>query len=126
MQLQIEIKGDEALSKKLKDEKKIKNPLGKFLELAQKIVTNQAKEFSPVDTGFLRASWSGHINTEAKPMTAVVTNRIKYAMPLENSGFSPRGVGRIPFLRPAVEYFLKTKDKYFRELGKSIEQEYQK
>mgnify|MGYP003663213810 CR=1 FL=1 len=126
MQLQIEIKGDEALSKKLKDEKKIKNPLAKFLELAQKIVTNQAKEFSPVDTGFLRASWSGHINTEAKPMTAVVTNRIKYAMPLENSGFSPRGVGRIPFLRPAVEYFLKTKDKYFKELGKSIEQEYQK
>ena len=53
MQLQVQIKGDEALSKKLKDNKKIKNPLAKFLELSQKIVTNQAKEYSPVETGFL-------------------------------------------------------------------------
>lgn len=126
MQLQVQIKGDEALSKKLKDNKKIKNPLAKFLELSQKIVTNQAKEYSPVETGFLRASWSGHINAEARPMTAIVNNSVKYAMPLENSGYSPRGVGRIPFLRPAIEYYLKTKDKYFKELGKSIEQEYQK
>ena len=59
-------------------------------------------------------------------MTAVVTNRINYAMPLENSGYSPRGVGRIPFLRPAVEYFLKNKDKYFKALGDNIEKEYKK
>lgn len=126
MQLHIDIKGDKALTKKLENEKKIKNPLAKFLELAHKIVTNQAKEFSPVDMGFLRASWSGHINTQTKPMTAVVTNRIKYAMPLENSGYSPRGVGRIPFLRPAIEYFLQNKDKYFKALGDNIEKEYKK
>jgi hypothetical protein len=126
MQLHIDIKGDKALAKKLKNEKKIKNPLGKFLELAFRVISKEAKEFSPVDHGFLRASWSGHINTQTKPMTAVVTNRINYAMPLENSGYSPRGVGRIPFLRPAVEYFLQNKDKYFKALGDNIEKEYKK
>ena len=87
MQLHIDIKGDKALTKKLENEKKIKNPLAKFLELAHKIVTNQAKEFSPVDMGFLRASWSG---------------------------------------RPAIEYFLQNKDKYFKALGDNIEKEYKK
>ena len=126
MQVQINVKGDEAIIKKLQDDKKIKNPLARFLEISQKIVTNKTKEYSPVETGFLRASWSGHINTATKPMTAVVSNRVKYAMPLENSGYSPRGVGRIPFLRPAIEYYLQVKEQYFRQLGNNIENEYEK
>jgi|TARA_R110000824_G_scaffold144049_1_gene311872 hypothetical protein len=126
MQVHIDIKGDEAIIKKLEDEKKIKNPLAKFLEISQKIVTNKAKEYTPVETGFLRASWSGHINTSSKPMTAVVTNRVKYAMPLETSGYSPLRSGRIPFLKPAIEYYLLVKEKYFQNLGRQIESEYEK
>tara|TARA_R110002020_G_C16214483_1_gene767216 strand:+ start:394 stop:774 length:381 start_codon:yes stop_codon:yes gene_type:complete len=126
MQVKIDLKGDEAIIKKLQDDKKIKNPLAKFLELSQKIVSNKAKEYSPVETGFLRASWTGSINASSKPMTAVVNNSVKYAMPLENSGYSPRGVGRIPFLRPAIEYYLQVKEQYFQQLGRNIENEYEK
>lgn len=126
MQLQIDIKGDKEIIEKLKNDKNIKKPLEKFLELSQKIVSNKAKEYSPVETGFLRASWSGHINTTTNPMTAVVSNSVKYAMPLENSGYSPIRSGRIPFLKPAIDYYLQVKEKYFQALGRNIENEYEK
>jgi hypothetical protein len=66
-------------------------------------VTNWAKMNSPVDTGRLRSS----IRFEVKPtfgnVQGTIGSNVVYAPSVELGGGKPRGVGRIPFLRPAVE-----------------------
>ena len=126
MKIRATFKGDKQLEKKLKNKSNIKNPLKTFLDLARAIVTRKVKEFSPVDTGVLRATWTSNLNATSKPMTATVSAGVAYALPLEESGYKPRGVGRIPFFKPAIDYFLNNKDKYFKELGDHIEKRYRK
>jgi phage gpG-like protein len=66
-------------------------------------VTNWARMNSPVDTGRLRSS----IRFEVKPtfgnVQGVIGSNVVYAPFVEFGGGKPRGVGRIPYLRPAVE-----------------------
>ena len=126
MKITARFRGDKKLEKKLKNKSNIKNPLKTFLDLARAIVTRKVKEFSPVDTGVLRATWTSNLNATSKPMTATVSAGVAYALPLEESGYKPRGVGRIPFFKPAIDYFLNNKDKYFKELGDHIEKRYRK
>ena len=56
MRITARFKGDKELEKKLKDKSNVKKPLETFLDLARTIVTRQVKEYSPVDTGTLRAT----------------------------------------------------------------------
>ena len=126
MKIKATFRGDKKLEKKLKDKSNIKNPLKTFLDLAHTIVKRKVKEFSPVDTGDLRATWTSNLNTNTNPMTATVSAGVVYALPLEESGYNPRGVGQIPFFKPAIQYFLQNKDKYFKQLGDHIEKRYKK
>ena len=125
-ELKVDIKGGDAIVKKLNDQQNTKVPLKNFVEVTNRVIVTKAQAFSPEDTGLLRASWVGNINANARPMTAVVTNKVKYALPLEVSGFKPKRRGSIPFLKPAIEYFLQNKDKYFNALLKGIEKRYEK
>ena len=126
MRITARFKGDKELEKKLKDKSNVKKPLETFLDLARTIVTRQVKEYSPVDTGTLLATWTSNLNANSKPMTATVSAGVVYALPLETSGYSPRGDGNIPFLRPAIDYWLRNKDQYFKKLGDDIEKRYEK
>ena len=63
----------------------------------------QAKIYSPVDTGRLRASITPEIDTSVVPLWAKVGTMVNYASFVEYGKGKPRGVGRIPFLHPAYE-----------------------
>ena len=65
MRITARFKGDKESEKKLKDKSNVKKPLETFLDLARTIVTRQVKEYSPVDTGTLRATWTSNLNANS-------------------------------------------------------------
>lgn len=59
---------------------------------------------SPVDTNRMRSSWRFEVQDAFGEVQGIIgTNVANYPQALENSNKKPRSVGRIPFLRPAVE-----------------------
>jgi len=66
-------------------------------------VTNWAKMNSPVDTGRLRSSMRFEVKPTFGNVQGVIGSNVVYAPFVEFGGGKPRGVGRIPFLQPAVE-----------------------
>ncbi|MHC4512004.1 MAG: HK97 gp10 family phage protein [Planctomycetota bacterium] len=67
-------------------------------------VTNWVRINSPVDTGRMRSSWRFQVRATFGNVQGIIGTTVKdYPQALEESDKQPRGVGRIPFLRPAVE-----------------------
>jgi HK97 gp10 family phage protein len=104
--LSVEIKGLQELQGKLEKEALLGSPTRKFLGKAALSFERQAKIFSPVDTGRLRASiMTKVVVPEANPMAgfASVFTETAYASFVEYGKGKPRHTGRIPFWRPAFE-----------------------
>lgn len=66
-------------------------------------VQGWARKNAPVDTGRLRASLVPGVEPIAGGIRGWVGSPVQYAPYVETSTGSPRGVGRIPFLKPAIE-----------------------
>jgi hypothetical protein len=124
--MKVHITGDKQLEKKFKDEKRIKKPMAKFLEIISREIKDQAAVNSPVETGTLQGSWAAKVLTHSNPMSAVISNDTIYALPLEFSGKRPRGSGIIPFFRPAINAVLNRLGNRGKQLGVDIEKEYKK
>lgn len=77
--------------------------LKRWLQRSTRLVKGTTQDFTPVDTGLLRSKWDARFQSARNPKWGSVYNPIHYAVPLEESDKSPRGVGRIPFLAPAID-----------------------
>jgi hypothetical protein len=69
-------------------------------------VTRWAKQNAPVDLGRLKASIAYRVEPRFGNVKGAVGSNVTYAPFVEVRG-QPRGVGRIPWLRPAVEEHIK-------------------
>ena len=76
-------------------------PMLQGMRDATLIVQRDAKIFSPVDTGRLRASITPEVRTGWNQVMGVVGSNVEYAPYMEKPG-RVRGVGRRPFLEPAL------------------------
>ena len=85
-------------------------------------VEGRAKFNSPVDTGRLRTSFAHRV--EAALGRVRIGSNVRYASPLEFSRKRPRGIGRIPFLRPALSESLGDINRQLRRLGQAIGREF--
>lgn len=75
MTYSIKIEGLEELKDKLGSHKLIMGPLKTFLNKAGHTVEGRVKNYTPVDTGRLRAS----ITTQVEPLRATVGTNVKYS-----------------------------------------------
>ena len=119
----ITLSSGKILEKKFKDEKRIKNPLMKYLDVISREIKNKAQENSPVESGFLQNNWEAKVQTHTNPMAAVISSGVIYATRLEFSGYKPRRSGVIPFFRPAIQTVLNKIGNRGKELGKNVEKE---
>ena len=119
----VRVTGDKEIEKKFKDEKRIKNPLMKYLDVISREIKNKAQENSPVESGFLQNNWEAKVQTHTNQMAAVISSGVIYATRLEFSGYKPRRSGVIPFFRPAIQTVLNKIGNRGKELGKNVEKE---
>ena len=119
----VKVTGDKEIERKFKDEKRIKNPLMKYLDVISREIKNKAQENSPVESGFLQNNWEAKVQTHTNPMAAVISSGVIYATRLEFSGYKPRRPGVIPFFRPAIQAVLNKIGNRGKELGKNVEKE---
>ena len=125
MAMAIVVKGMQALSKKLNDTSRIKKPQMDFLSRVAIDIRRKSAENSPVDMGNLKNSWAFKI--DAMKREATVGTPLGYARPLEFSTTKqPRGVGIIPFFRPAIDVVSRDMGRYVNVMKQEIEKGYQK
>ena len=145
-QLGATIIGEKELNKKLKNPKKLRKPMEKYLERASITLKNFARIYSPVKAnasksysgspGTLRRSWNhkvktvGRLDVVARVFNTATNKGVHYAVPLEfgvnltPSSSDPRI--RIPFLAPAYEKMREELGKLNSKLDKDIIKEYKK
>jgi hypothetical protein len=134
-QLGVTIKGEKELNKKLKNPRKLRNPMEKYLDRASVTVKNWARIYSPVRSGAMRGSWESTLKATRYDAVARVFNTatnkgVHYAVPLEfgvnltPSSSDPRI--QIPFLAPAYEKMREQLGKLNSKLDKDIIREYKK
>tara|TARA_R110000824_G_scaffold124416_2_gene282915 strand:- start:8325 stop:8789 length:465 start_codon:yes stop_codon:yes gene_type:complete len=150
-QLGATIIGEKELNKKLKNPKKLRKPMEKYLERASITLKNFARIYSPVKAnasksysgspGTLRRSWNhkvktvGRLDVVARVFNTATNKGVFYAVPLEE-GISASGNPltpsssdpriRIPFLAPAYEKMREELGKLNSKLDKDIIKEYKK
>lgn len=98
----MSIEGVKRLERKLGDKELVGVGIKKLLNTASLTLVKQVMIYSPVRYGRLKGSWAHKIEGGIFPTWAKVGTTVVYAAPLEYSGYRPRGVGRIPFFRPAI------------------------
>jgi HK97 gp10 family phage protein len=106
MTVEFEVTGLQEVQRKLEKEALLGTAVRKMLGKAALAFERQAKIFSPVDTGRLRASIMTKVSVpEADPLAgfASVSTETAYAGFVEYGKGHPRRTGRIPFWRPAYE-----------------------
>ena len=144
-QLGVTVQGERELNAKLKNPKKLRKPMEKYLERASTQLKNYARIFSPVkykpprsyqgEAGQLKRSWDSKLKATRYDAVARVFNTatnkgVFYAVPLElgtgltKSNPDPRI--RIPFLAPAYEKMREQLGKLNSKLDKDIIREYKK
>ena len=125
MAMAIVVKGMQGISAKLNDTNRIKKPQVDFLSRVSIDIRRRASENSPVATGNLRNSWAYKIDTGRREAT--IGTPLFYARPLEMSTTKkPRGVGIIPFFKPAIDEATRGMDKFIKVMKDDIEKEYKK
>ena len=122
----VKVEGHDNLIRKLRGfRSRTAGPTRRMFERIVRGVRGQVIEFSPVDTGLLRSSWGVEIaESGGFPTWGAVANPVSYAEPLERNtrNARPRGVGRIPFLGPAIRRFNRSHmSKVLRIWAKEIE-----
>ncbi len=73
----VEVKGLEELQHKLRPEF-LDGAIGRLLNAMSQFAQRKAMEYTPVDTGNLRARWSSEVHYDARPMYAEVGNIVDY------------------------------------------------
>ena len=121
-EIRVTLKNDDKIRRALRDPKLVEGPIRDFLASAGATVEGRAKFNSPVDTGRLRASFAHRV--EAKLGRVRIGSNVRYASPLEFSRKRPRGIGRIPFLRPALSESVGDINRQLRRLGQAIGREF--
>ena len=121
LSMDIKLEGADKLQRKLDKGELLGKPLKHLLSQAAITIQRRAMIFSPVDVGRLKGSWTTQVDTASIPMWSKVGTVVEYAEPLEYSGKSPRGVGRIPFFQPAISESKDDIDKVLKEAGDMIE-----
>ena len=140
-QLGATIQGEKQLNKKLKNPKKLRKPMEKYLERASITLKNFARIYSPVRSGAMRQSWNhevktvGRLDVVARVFNTATNKGVFYAVPLEE-GISASGNPltpsssdpriQIPFLAPAYEKMREQLGKLNSKLDKDIIREYKK
>ena len=138
LKLDFVIKGAEELNRKLDPKNLLGKPLKALFSRAAFIFERQAKEFSPVRTGRLRASIGGgaytggtypkghgiEVSKDAFPLWAKVGTNVQYASFVELSPHVPRpgGVGQTHFWSAAIEATKGKLDTIRDEVSKLIEE----
>ena len=102
LSFEVKLEGAEKLQRKLDTKGLLGKPLEHLLNQAVIAIQRRAMMFSPVQYGRLKGSWTTKTDSASIPMWSKVGTNVEYAAFLETSGFSPRGVGRIPFFQPAI------------------------
>lgn len=82
-------------------------------------VEGWARENSPLDTGRLRASIGHQVKGTFGHIEGIVGTNVEYAPHVEEPG-NVRGVGRRPFLRPAVEEHIRELVHNFEESFRAV------
>ena len=118
---EIKVEGVDKIQRKLDKDVLMGKPLRHLLAQAALAIERRAKMFSPVNIGNLRRSWVTNIDIATIPTWAKVGTVVEYAEPLEYSDKSPRGVGRIPFFRPAISESKADIEKALDEAKEMIE-----
>jgi len=118
--INITLLGGEQLAKKLEIKNTLSPEVKKLWDKSTMVIKRQVMIYSPVRYGVLRASWQAKVDPASFPLWGKVGTNVLYALPLEDRGKQgkahPRGVGRIPFLEPAVT---DTMDKWKGWLGEA-------
>jgi len=121
LEYRVELQGAEAIQRKLDPKGLLAPAMKKLLNQAAVAIQRRAQIFSPVEYGRLRASWTRKMDIAQIPMWSKVGTTVRYAEPLEYSGKNPRGVGRIPFFRPAISESKADIDEALKEAATMIE-----
>ncbi len=121
----VTIEGGEELMKKLSPDL-LKEVLRRLLLEAALTVERRVKEYSPVDTGRMRASFTSQIAPDTLPLWSSVGSPVEYASFVEFGKGHPRGVGQIPFLQPALEDSKADIDRLIDEAAAKLQEEWQK
>lgn len=96
----FEVDGEEKLMANLaRAIRQIEDGSGKALEKVATQITNQAKMFSPVDTGRLRSSLGYEMGKDSRGVFALVGTLVEYAIHVE---YGTWAMAAQPFLRPAI------------------------
>ena len=115
----IEIRGLEDVRKRLDKTKLLVKPMKWLWGKIAFGLEREVKQRVPVDAGRLRASFGGGsyrggafakgtgtmFDTSELPLFVKFGSNVQYAASLEYSRKSPRGVGQIPYFRPAIAAF---------------------
>lgn len=115
------LQGAGQLSKKL-DKNTLADPIRLVLTKAVSLLQREVLTTTPVDTGRLRGSWVAVVDQSKIATFAQLGTNVPYGEYLEHSDKKPRGVGRIPFLQPAVAKLQGTIGKLLSEARSMLEQ----
>ena len=117
--IDIEIRGLEDVLKRLEKTKLLVKPMKWLWSKVAFGLEREVKVRTPVDTGRLRASFGGGsykdgafakgtgimFDTAEIPLFVKFGSNVQYAASLEYGKGIPRGVGQIPYFRPAIAAF---------------------
>ena len=99
----IKVIHGERLQHKLEPKAMLGPGLHSIWSKAGLLLQRKLMEYSPVDTGRLKSSFTYQLDKGTIPMFVEVGTNVEYASFVEFGKGRPRGVGRIPFFRPAVK-----------------------
>lgn len=140
LSFEIKLEGAKEVASKLDPKHLLKDPLKVLLTLASLKLERTVKQYTPVDTGRLRASFGGGsysggsfpkgtgVIFDQTPMAKWVQfgTNVEYALDLETSSRKSRGVGRIPFFGPAVDSLKSNMNDVIEKARQKIEEKWGK
>ena len=125
----IKVEGFEELGKKLEPDELLGDALKHVLGQASLTIERQAKLFSPVDTGRLRASVTSLVDSSPVPLWAKVDSDVEYAEEVNSPewrGPRPGGVGRKQFFTRAIESTRARVDAILKEAERMIKERFER
>ncbi len=122
LKIEVELQGTNRLQRKLRPDKLIGPAQKRMLEQMSVNLERTLRTYSPRETSYMAGNWNHVMDVSRIPTWSKISTPALYARPLEYSGKSPRGTGRIPFFRPAIADF--DRDGPIAEAAKAIEREW--
>ena len=129
IEAEMEIRNLEKVQAKLEREALLGGPVRHILGQTALTIERKAKQFSPVDTGRLRASITPIVDTRSVPLWAKVGTDVDYAESVNSpkwKGPRPGGVGRKQFFTAATEETWEKVQELLDKARRMIEEEWEK